>query len=666
MNLLSTSNANLYTPLNALQKEIRVLRLDHELGEHEPLCFQMSTVSLSEPVARPYCAISYTWGVNPERTRMRINGKDAMVPRSAAEALRGILYNLLHTTEEAASTALWIDAICIDQENRAEKSWQVAMMDDLYSKAGSVFVWLGPADHATATSTVQTLVSLNGDCLQWTNGLPDLETITKRVVSSTAREGTLPYWSSGPPEDCDWESVLSLIHNRWFNRLWTVQEYVLARRVSCFIGHCSIDFDDLARALMWFKHRSTFDSIAHKGRDMWFSLTSSLRLTTLRNLLVIRQRLLNNTVEPMTGADAKFPYAMRLALQLQTTEPRDRIYALLGLASRSSDESKDSFAAHITPDYNKSLCDVYSEATWLTLRSTGSFRLIESAQHWLPPPDECTEDWPSWVPRYHLGTPESCYRHYNPTYRDSPDASDGSVAEVQLHPENVTVLQARGVSIGTVNEIYAPPLTREHAYWEPSMERYRETDAILLQHFTYLWHPDLIQEPDHGSMSMVLRYFAATLLGGYYHKSGIEARFAEFLLRVKEYCKGSISKDLERLCQQYMPFEEPELDYLIELASSGAYYTLADVSNGKLALCPPAVAPGDEICILLGARYPWVVRKHEAVWKIVGPCVVSDLMHVSASNRRTGASLIVTQGELIEALKEEGCFEEHLRTYDIN
>ena len=44
---------------------------------------------------------------------------------------------------------IWVDAICINQNDDVEKSWQVAMMWDIYQKAETVRVWLGSAADAS-------------------------------------------------------------------------------------------------------------------------------------------------------------------------------------------------------------------------------------------------------------------------------------------------------------------------------------------------------------------------------------------------------------------------------------------------------------------------------------------------------------------------------------
>lgn len=53
------------------------------------------------------------------------------------------LYNALRRLHDE-HTVLWIDAICIDQSNDAEKNQQVPLMKNIYEAASLVLIWLGP------------------------------------------------------------------------------------------------------------------------------------------------------------------------------------------------------------------------------------------------------------------------------------------------------------------------------------------------------------------------------------------------------------------------------------------------------------------------------------------------------------------------------------------
>lgn len=86
-----------------------------------------------------YHALSYVWG-DPKITELIIlDGVDFHVTTNLAAALK-----VFSESEETASNPLWIDALCINQGDIAERSIQVAKMTEIYQRAKEVFVWLGP------------------------------------------------------------------------------------------------------------------------------------------------------------------------------------------------------------------------------------------------------------------------------------------------------------------------------------------------------------------------------------------------------------------------------------------------------------------------------------------------------------------------------------------
>jgi hypothetical protein len=90
--------------------------------------------------APSYEAISYVWGA-PEFIKQIACGT------SSIKITRSCSYALHHLRLEDKSRILWIDACCINQESRRERSQQVGMMGDIYSKAKCTLVWLGKTAH---------------------------------------------------------------------------------------------------------------------------------------------------------------------------------------------------------------------------------------------------------------------------------------------------------------------------------------------------------------------------------------------------------------------------------------------------------------------------------------------------------------------------------------
>jgi phage FluMu protein Com len=113
----------IYTPLVSAQKEIRILKIYPGLTE-EPLRCSLQPASLDD--AR-YSALSYCWGDGNDRRDIAVNGRIISVTKNLENALR-------HLKNRAQDVAIWADAICINQQDLAEKSIQVGMMGNIYSK----------------------------------------------------------------------------------------------------------------------------------------------------------------------------------------------------------------------------------------------------------------------------------------------------------------------------------------------------------------------------------------------------------------------------------------------------------------------------------------------------------------------------------------------------
>ncbi|KAK0641836.1 heterokaryon incompatibility, partial [Cercophora newfieldiana] len=95
-----------------------------------------------------YVALSYTWGDATSRREITVNGKPAYITENLHAALthilglKGLLSALI---KESCKYYLWIDALCINQQDPAEKFVQVANMRDVFANAQWVVAWMGPA-----------------------------------------------------------------------------------------------------------------------------------------------------------------------------------------------------------------------------------------------------------------------------------------------------------------------------------------------------------------------------------------------------------------------------------------------------------------------------------------------------------------------------------------
>jgi hypothetical protein len=114
---------------------VRLLTI-HAAWDEGPLVSELSTISLNEKPR--YEAFSYLWVAPTFTARLRLKGldPDLMMTESLAEGLR----KFRHAREERK---LWIDQICIDQNDVDERSAQSQLMGELYENAVCVLLWLG-------------------------------------------------------------------------------------------------------------------------------------------------------------------------------------------------------------------------------------------------------------------------------------------------------------------------------------------------------------------------------------------------------------------------------------------------------------------------------------------------------------------------------------------
>ncbi|KXJ90493.1 heterokaryon incompatibility protein-domain-containing protein [Microdochium bolleyi] len=121
-----------YTSLDTSARSIRLLRLNSNKG---PVKCELVTQQLEHGAFTPYEAVSYVWGPPDLCETISVSGVDMPVTAS--------LIRMLQDLRERRHEYLWIDAICIDQANTAERNHQVQQMGQIYRSARRVIFYLG-------------------------------------------------------------------------------------------------------------------------------------------------------------------------------------------------------------------------------------------------------------------------------------------------------------------------------------------------------------------------------------------------------------------------------------------------------------------------------------------------------------------------------------------
>ncbi|KAF2874683.1 heterokaryon incompatibility protein-domain-containing protein [Massariosphaeria phaeospora] len=211
-----------YEPLQS-SATLRILCLDPAGTKSLPLRASIIHINRYEELARvngrqKYHAVSYTWGEPIFSQRLLLNS-DCYLPITEK-----VQVMLQHFRRPHKKRFLWIDAICLNQKDDAEKGQQIPLMGDIYGLADKVHFWLGVEDgHDVA-----------------------------KVFAAFRARALVPGRLSMSDIFDDDESArkeMNLFFQRpWFFRRWILQEVALSRYATIFCGSHSIPYSTFVAA----------------------------------------------------------------------------------------------------------------------------------------------------------------------------------------------------------------------------------------------------------------------------------------------------------------------------------------------------------------------------------------------------------------------------------
>lgn len=204
-----------YRPLDAEQKEFRLLTVQGYSISTDPVRCTMSHASLRNAQKPRYEAISYVWGDQTKRSFIIVDGKVLGVPASAEYVLRRM-------RKEEEDRMLWIDAVCINQDDLEERNHQVALMVDVYSNTSLCLVWLGEAV-CSGDRIVRAIQLVLGDAR---SVCANFRMFFECIGGLYDRQSSMQQWVytkhgfSVPFSNDDFRSLELLFDCPWFERLW--------------------------------------------------------------------------------------------------------------------------------------------------------------------------------------------------------------------------------------------------------------------------------------------------------------------------------------------------------------------------------------------------------------------------------------------------------------
>lgn len=557
-----------YKALDPSKKEIRVLNISPCLSRGR-IVGSLEIVSLEEDEELAYEALSWCWGPPSSGAEILLNGKVTTISLAA----RDTLYNLciLHK-----HFRVWMDAVCINQRNVLERSQQVAIMKDVYSRADRVLIRLGEEDEFSATAAEQ-IHLLHTHCL----GELPTEADQRNAFWG---DGILRY-SDGPLPACNWNAIIEFYSAPWFTRLWVMQEVMLAREAICYKGPHRIPWSTISLVAQWLEHRLYSRSEYCFGIKQGIDNASAMWRNT-------------HNPEPLDLMNLLY-----ISSDFQASLPHDKIYGCLGLHE-----------AGLAVDYDQKVETVYAQATRAAiLERNGSPKqldilnvlatLVPPGQNQAPTP---SPDWPSWVPHFDWVSGADMGI---PIIRTFGKGASNGLSSVAEHANESVVLSLKGFLIGKVSFLGA-----------------RLTDELCddAKHFsTEILHcREKAGQHDENA-------FARTLTSGITDDYANAAEDDTFLRDYQHFVTS---------CEEsgQAPVEPEDLGYHYYNAiwqGSGNRKFFAANEGQYLGMGPPHMKVGDRICVLLGGRVPYVLRpadeKNEGLWRLIGSAYVDGVMNVS-------------------------------------
>ena len=379
-----------YRPLDISRNEFRVLALANSAKDEDPISCDLIHLSLDDDPMKPpagktsaewmkvrrvhtqFGALSYTWGGLNLEGSISIAGHAFKITRNLETALRQ-MRKTRRPVGRAASMPIpsywWIDAICINQQDDAERSQQVSCMTRIYKKASAVHIWLGEErDDSTVALDI----------------LHKLGVIVRRAPGEA--EYQYPVVSEEQKE-LHRKALLALFNRPWWERVWVRQEVALPRSAKFYCGDAICQFSEFKIAfhvLDRIKERLGYDW-TETGRVCPVISNTDPKAMTPANAQ--RATVLLKLQNECNGGSnfISFKDALFTARSCKATDPRDKVFSVLGLT--------DPELYRVKADYSLSLIATYKAAVRTLVAVTKSVDVLSACQN-----PERLHGLPSWVP----------------------------------------------------------------------------------------------------------------------------------------------------------------------------------------------------------------------------------------------------------------------------
>ncbi|KAF2852960.1 hypothetical protein T440DRAFT_466522 [Plenodomus tracheiphilus IPT5] len=541
-----------------------------------------------------YHALSYVWGPATKSYALQTTQGPIQITASLCSALRRI-------RKEDEVIHVWVDAVCINQDDDHEKATQVRMLPSIFQSAEMVLCWIGEErdDSSAAIQTLLQIRTLELAPQQWPTQLPE--------IPNTWKDGVPPV------NDPVWWSIQNLFEREWFSRVWVIQEVVLAKELKLICGNYEMDWEDVIKAV----------EICLDDQGGPLPIECSLRQIKTSfgpvHTLGLTKRAFENK-----NLSKRFSLISLLDVftHSKSTKPRDKFFALLGIAS-------DSTATAFDPDYSSSLAAIIRRIAHEFVRRGNVAELLYRAG------STKSVRFTSWIPNWVANHPCRTIS----TWRGS-DGIFAAASKLHLHanvsPADNGILQITGSIVDTITRT--------------SLLSLRGKDIIILVNDANAMIDQLPSYPTGETLSSVkLKVPIGSAVAPHIDNAvtiedmiGSDVEDDAMLKNAFEW-QDNITKiqkveDIVTFLEAPKASRDQSYKYwltaaaLFERLGNGRFFV---TKRGYVGIAPDRTHIGDQICIMHGAAVPFVIRpvKHQglvSVHSLIGETYVHGIMYGEA------------------------------------